>query len=91
MQSWSCYFGLGLTLLVLVVGMSSGVLVNEEEQVSTSNSVATGVLVISYTDVVAVELSRYHVVGFITGRQLTANFQHSVRCFRNMYFWVPRI
>jgi len=40
--------------LVSAVYKSSGVLVNQEKQAITSNSVATGALVTSYVDAVAV-------------------------------------
>jgi len=42
--------GLGLAILVLAVCKSSGVLVNQEEHASTSNSVAPFALVTSYVD-----------------------------------------
>jgi len=64
----NCGLGLGLkvcalgpALLVLTVSKSSGLLVNQEEQVTTSISVAFGALVTSYTDAVG-------VVGFMAGR-----------------------
>lgn len=56
---------LSLQILVLVLvsavtsllALSSGFLVNQEEHASTSNSVSTGALVMSYTGVAALGLS----------------------------------